>query len=142
MTIDPTLWPKAHGAMTHFPIALSIVSVFLDAIGFLRPNAPSSRGLHSAGFYTIQFAALGSLGAVFSGLVMTDLTILGKGALATHHAFVWPAFALLIELAVWRLVVGQTAPRRAFGFYLLLGGLLLAIISGAGATGGEMLQKG
>jgi len=141
--IDPTLWPKMHGAMVHFPVALSVVSVFFDVTALAFPlSSPSRVNLRAAGFYTLEIGALGAIGAVFSGLVMTDWNFLGHGALATHHAFVWPAFALLIELAVWRLVVGQTATRRAFAFYLLLAACMVALMGGAGYSGGEMLLKG
>lgn len=143
MNIDPTLWPKMHGAMTHFPVALSVVSVFFDVVAFIFPPSSPSRGnLRAAGFYTLEVGALGAIGAVFSGLVMTEWSFLGNGALGAHHAFVWPAFVLMIELAVWRLMVGQAAPRRAFIFYLLLAGCMLALMGGAGYTGGEMLLKG
>jgi uncharacterized membrane protein len=142
MTIDPELWPKLHGAMTHFTVALSFASVLFDAAAFVFPGSNRSRGLHLAGFYTLEIGALGSFGAVFTGLIMTNWSLLGHGALGAHHAFVWPAFALLIELALWRLFVRESASRRAFGLYLVLAVVLLGLMGGAGATGGEMLLKG
>src|SRR5258706_5350856 len=101
-------WAKMHGGATHFPIALVMVSALFDMAGlFFSDNPGKTRraGLHSAGFYTIVLGALGSFGAVGSGLVMSRGQLLGHGNLARHHAFLWPAFGLLIALAGWRLVV-------------------------------------
>ena len=54
------------------------------------------RDLHAAGYWTMIGSALGSVPAVFSGLLMTKGSVLGHGALRMHHLFVWPAFALII----------------------------------------------
>ncbi len=59
--------------------------------------------------------------------------------LALHHYFIWPAFGLLIALAVWRLVVRDRASRRAVGAYLALASLTLVAMMTAGYWGGEMI---
>src|SRR5476651_2455628 len=102
--MDTTIWAKAHGATTHFPFALTLCSGALDAAGFALAGRPIVRELHAAGYWTLLLGALGSVPAVWSGLLMTKGSVLGHGALRMHHLFVWPAFALLVGLATWRVM--------------------------------------
>src|SRR5262245_22449149 len=110
--MDNSLWVKMHGGTTHFPIALVMASVLFDLITSLAPDTPDKSrraGFRVAAFYTLVLGALGSLGAVLSGLVISHGQLWGRGNLARHHIFLWPAFGLLIGLAVWRLVVRAQA---------------------------------
>src|SRR6266516_1658144 len=136
------LWAKMHGGTTHFPIALVMASVVFDLAGFLLPDNPGKTrraGFQAAGFYTIVLAALGAFGAIVSGLVMSQGQLLGRGNLARHHLFLWPAFGLLIGLAVWRLVVRDRTSALGFKIYLA-GSMLTAILMAAtGYWGGELL---
>ena len=119
--MDNSFWVRMHGATTHFPIALVMASALFDLAGLVVPeNAGKSRraSLRAAGFYTLILGALGSIGAVLSGLVISSGQLWGRGNLAHHHTFLWPAFGLLTGLAVWRLVVGNHASTRAFRMYL------------------------
>ena len=97
--MDPTIWAKAHGATTHFPLALALSSVAFDAAGFALARKPVGSDLRAAGYWTMIFGAMGTVPAVLSGLMMTKGTVMGHDALRLHHLFVWPAFALLIGLA-------------------------------------------
>src|SRR4051812_38108426 len=117
--MDPVIWPKVHGAAVHFPLALALGSGMFDAAAFALGSRPVARDLQSAGFWMIVLGALGSIPAVVSGLFLTKGGLLGHGALRMHHLFVWPAFALLIGLAAWRV---WTRPRAGGGMsaaYLL-----------------------
>ena len=68
---------------------------------------------------------LGSVPAVVSGLLMTKGSLLGHGALRMHHLFVWPAFALLVGLAVWRVSAGaRGGPMPLAGRPLVASGAL------------------
>ena len=145
MLMDNSLWVKMHGGTTHFPIALVIASVLFDLAGSLVPdNTDKSRraGFHAAGLYTLVLGALGALGAVFSGLVISHGQLWGRGNLGRHHAFLWPAFGLLMVLAVWRLVIGRRASNRAFKIYLVVSMLTGALMASAGYWGGELLLNG
>ncbi|MGA8656680.1 MAG: hypothetical protein WB586_11085 [Chthoniobacterales bacterium] len=82
---------------------------------------------------------LGAFPAVISGLVLTKWDIAGTGATLFHHYFVWPSFALLIALSVWRLIVGTNTSRGIFYIYLAIMILTAALVSIAGFWGGEML---
>lgn len=137
-----SIWVKMHGGTTHFPIALLIASVLFDLIGYALRREPHSRDLHMAAFYALMLAALGSFAAVLSGLIVSGWQVFGDGTLAEHHKFVWPAFALLVGLAVWRLVVRQRASRRAYALCLACSVVAAGLMAAAGYWGGEMLLGG
>ena len=115
MNIDPSLWSKLHGAATHFPIALMLVSTLCDSASLVPGDPERQRGFRFAGTVTLTIGALGSYAAVASGLVMARGHVWGHGALLWHHIFVWPAFALMF--------------------------LAAALMSGAGDWGGELLNR-
>jgi uncharacterized membrane protein len=143
--MNNSLWIKMHGASTHFPIALVVASLLFDLAGFFVPDNPGKSrraGFHAAGFYTLILGAMGSLGAVFSGLVMSHGKLWGNGNLARHHAYLWPAFGLLIALAVWRLVVRECASSGTFRIYLAFSMVAAALMGAAGYWGGELLLNG
>jgi uncharacterized membrane protein len=143
--MDNSLWVKMHGGTTHFPIALVVASTLFDLAGLLVPDNPAKSrwaGFRAAGFYTLILGALGSFGAVLSGLVISHGEILGHGNLAHHHTFLWPAFGLLLGLAVWRVVVGNHASQRAFKIYLAASVVTCGLMGAAGYWGGELLLNG
>ena len=134
-----------HGGTTHFPIALVMASALFDLAGLFVPeNSEKSRraGFRAAGFYSLILGGLGALGAIVSGLVISHGQLWGRGNLAHHHMFLWPAFGLLTSLAVWRLVVGNHASNRAFRIYLGVAFVTAAFMGAAGYWGGELLLNG
>jgi uncharacterized membrane protein len=133
------MWAKMHGATVHFPIALILCSGVLDASGSFLPSLPMRRGLHAAGYWTIVLGALGTVPAVVSGLVMSKGVMLGHDAMRFHHLFVWPAFALIVGLAIWRARAGDFDANKAPISYLATVGLASMLILGAGYWGGEMM---
>jgi uncharacterized membrane protein len=140
-----SLWVKMHGGTTHFPIALIIASTLFELAGSLLPdNTEKSRraGFRTAGLYTLVLGAVGALGAVISGLLISHGQLWGRGNLSRHHLFIWPAFGLLIGLAVWRLVIGKRTTNRAFKVYLVASMLTGALVATAGYWGGELLLNG
>jgi uncharacterized membrane protein len=56
-----------------------------------------------------------------------------------HHEFVWPAFGLIVALAVWRLLVRDQASRAAFGIYLVVAVVAAVLMLAAGYWGGELI---
>src|ERR1700721_1659133 len=133
------MWAKMHGATVHFPIALVLCSGVLDASGFFFPRLAMQRGLHAAGHWTVVLGALGTVPAVVSGLVMTKGAMLGHDAMRFHHLFVWPAFALIVGLAIWRSLEGGFAEKKPPIGYVATVGLAGILILGAGYWGGEMM---
>lgn len=137
MLIDPALWPKLHGASTHFPMALTLAATLFDGAGFWI--ASQRQKLRAAGYYTILLGALGTFPAVLSGLFMTHGETLGHDALLLHHLFVWPAFAGIVGLGVWRGLVGEHFSRRGFALYFAALVLISGLMAGAGYWGGELV---
>jgi len=137
--MNQTLWVRMHGGATHFPIACLMVSVLFDHAGFWWRDEARRREFRAVGFYTLLIAAAASPAAVISGIALSKGVLLGTGMLALHHYFIWPAFSLLIGLAVWRLIVRDRASRRAVGGYLAIASLTLVAMMTAGYWGGEMI---
>jgi len=135
-------WDKLHGAMTHFPIALLLFSTGCDLVSVMFKKLPFSRELRIISFYSLAVAALASLGAVISGIALTKGDMWGRGDLGWHHRFVWPAFGLLVALAVWRLVVRNAMSRYGLCLYLILMLLASGFVAAAGYFGGELLLGG
>ncbi|MDD5262031.1 MAG: DUF2231 domain-containing protein [Methylacidiphilales bacterium] len=142
MTTDPNLWAKLHGASTHFPVALALSSVLFDSLAMAISNPERRMGLRAAGFYALILGVLGAFPAVISGLVMTRWDSLGSGPLLWHHCFVWPAFGLMVGLAVWRALARNQASSRVFAIYLALMILTAGLVAAAGYWGGELLLNG
>lgn len=139
---ETALFARMHGATTHFPLALLACASAFELAGFLLRGRAVARDLQVAGTWTVFLAALGAVPAVASGLVMTHGEVLGHGLLRMHHLFVWPAFALSIALATWRVCIGRNATRRMLASYLAVL-VIAAVAAGAGGYfGGEMLLGG
>jgi uncharacterized membrane protein len=137
--MNQTFWARMHGGATHFPIALLVVSVLFDHAGFWWRGELRRHEFRAVGFYSLLVAAAVSPAAVISGIALSKGIVLGTGMLALHHYFIWPAFGLLIGLAVWRLITRERASQRARGYYLALASVTLAAMMSAGYWGGEML---
>ncbi len=132
-------WVVVHGGTTHFPIGLLIASLLFDLIGYFLKNEKTRIELHIASYYALILGALGSFGAVLSGVMLTQWQLMGTGKLLLHHEFVWPSFGLIVALAVWRLIVREKASRASFGIYLILAVITTILMSAAGYWGGELL---
>lgn len=119
-----------------------LVSTFCDGASLLLVDAERQRALRTTASVTIVLGALGSYGAVLTGLIMTRWQVWGHGTLLHHHQFVWPAFALMVGLATWRFIKRRTAAERPPTVYLALMFLAAALMAGAGYWGGELLNHG
>ncbi|HEU5336552.1 MAG TPA: hypothetical protein VFU27_11340 [Terriglobales bacterium] len=62
--------------------------------------------------------------------------------MARHHVFLWPAFGLLLFLAVWRLALSKTASAAALRVYLAVVVMAALLMGAAGFWGGELLLNG
>ena len=137
--MSSAFWAKAHGAATHFPVALALSSAVFDAAGLALARRPAGPGLQAAGYWTMLAGALATVPAVISGLCMTRGIPFGHDLLRLHHLFVWPAFSLLIGLAAWRTMTGPDSPRKSFAVYLGAVGAAVILLSVAAYWGGEMM---
>ncbi|MFA6959623.1 MAG: DUF2231 domain-containing protein [Opitutaceae bacterium] len=136
--MDSLTWAQAHGALVHFPVALSFFALFCETGALIRWHRPVGESLRVAGGFALLVGAAGSCGAVVSGLVLTRGELFGHGELRLHHVFGWPAFALLIALAVWRISLRQR-PSRTGQLAYLLPLLLLGVLMAATAHWGGRL---
>jgi uncharacterized membrane protein len=135
-------WDKLHGALTHFPIALLLFCTACDFGATVFKRLPFARELQVVSFYALLVAALASVGVVVSGVALTKGDMWGRGDFGWHHRFVWPAFGLLVALAVWRLVVRDAMSRMGRCLYLLVMLLASGLVAAAGYFGGELLLSG
>jgi uncharacterized membrane protein len=140
--MNSLFWSRMHGGATHFPIALIFAAAFFDALGFFWRKSSRRREFSVLGYWLVILGALGSFGAVFSGLALSKWTIGGTGLVLRHHLFVWPAFALIVGLGTWRFLVGCDPSRRAIAFYLITMIAGCGFVATAGFFGGELLLGG
>jgi uncharacterized membrane protein len=142
MLLTSLFWARAHGGAVHFPIALIFASAFFDTLGFCWPNSPRKRQLNAAGYLLIVLSVFGCLGAVATGLALSQWQIGGTGLMLRHHLVVWPTFAVVVGLGTWRCLVGNRSSTRSFKIYLTLVLAGCVLVGLAGFFGGEMLLGG
>jgi uncharacterized membrane protein len=135
-------WEQLHGAMTHFPIALLLFSAACDFCSILLSKFTFAGELRKISLYGLAFSAVASIGAVVSGIALTKGNMWGHGDLGWHHRFIWPAFGLLVALAIWRLIVRDQMSRTGLYLYLFLMFLTSGLVAAAGYFGGELLLGG
>ena len=137
--MNSLFWERAHGGLTHFPIALIFVATLFDILSLVRDRSVKGRDFKAIGYWLVILAALGAVAAVFSGLGLSKWKVMGTGLMRLHHLFVWPAFALILALTAWRVAARNEFSRRAFASYLITACCACALIGAAGFVGGEML---
>jgi len=135
-------WEQLHGAMTHFPIALLLFSALCDFASVLFGRFAFATGLRRVSLFGLAVSAAASIVAVVSGIALTKGNMWGSGELGWHHRFIWPAFGLLILLAVWRVIVRDQMSRTGFFLYLFLMFLTSGLVAAAGYFGGELVLGG
>lgn len=137
--MNSLFWERAHGGLTHFPIALIFVAAFFDALAYFRRGSQKHPEFSVLGYWLTVLAAIGAVGAVISGLALSKWKFGGTGLVFIHHLFVWPAFALILALVGWRVACGNEFSRLGLSIYLAITFVACGFISAAGFVGGEML---
>ena len=137
--MNSLFWERAHGGLTHFPIALIFVATLFDILSFFRGRVPGGRDFNAIGYWLVILAGIGAVGAVASGLALSKWQVLGTGLVRLHHLFVWPAFVLILGLVLWRVAARNEFSPRAFASYLIAACCACALIGATGFVGGEML---
>lgn len=124
-----------HPMIVHFPIALLIVSVVLDAlgVGFRRAS------LTQAGFSTLIIGSLGATAAVLSGPEHAAKDAAALTILHRHELFA--ALMVLCCLILVGMRLGNVNGLYGAGAagYLALGGVLIVCIVLTGYFGGQMV---
>jgi uncharacterized membrane protein len=137
--MNSLFWERAHGSLTHLPIAFIFAAALFDALAFIRPHSAMGGEFKAIGYWLVILGAVGCFGAVLSGLVLAKGIIGGTGTVLRHHYFVWPAFTVIVGLATWRFLVGRNSSRRGSTLYLAVMLVACSLIGAAGFFGGEML---
>jgi uncharacterized membrane protein len=124
-----------HPSIVHFPIALLIVSVVLDAAGVLFRRA----SLTQAGFYTLIIGSLGATAAVLTGPEEDARDAAAQTILHRHELFA--ALTVLCCLVMVGMRLGNVEGLYGTGAlgYLALGVVLIACILLTGYFGGQMV---
>ncbi|MDR3691419.1 MAG: DUF2231 domain-containing protein [Fimbriimonas sp.] len=125
-----------HPAVVHFPIALFIGGLFLDALGLIRKN----RHLLLAGWYNILMATVTSFGGMATGLLaMYVQKVPFRGLILTH------LFLAVISVLMMVMMVGLRVDRHEKMHlptriaYYILATLCFVLISYAGHLGGAFV---
>ena len=137
--MNSLFWERAHGGLTHFPIALIFVATLFDILALFWHRSLRRGDYNAIGYWLAILAAVGAVAAVFSGLALSKWQVGGTGLVRLHHLFVWPAFILILALVTWRVAAGNRFSRRGFASYLIAACCACALIGAAGFVGGEML---
>ncbi len=138
--MDPGFWAEAHGAIVHFPIALTFFAALCDTVALPLWSRPVAGQLRTASGIALGCSALGGIGAAVSGLLMTRGDLLGHGALRLHHLFAWPALGLLVAAAAWRVLRWNSGTRGQHVVYLVVLFTLTGLVAAAGRWGGQLGQ--
>ncbi len=130
-----------HPALAHFPLALLLVSVVFDLLGYLlkRPT------LRAVGFWNLLAGVLGGGAAAYSGL-LAERELLGSDIPAdlvgAHREAGLAALAIFALLLLVRLFRGRRAPGFPRGLEpLYLGAALVAafLLTSAGRSGTQLV---
>ncbi|MFI5335953.1 MAG: DUF2231 domain-containing protein [Opitutales bacterium] len=136
--MPPEFWAEVHGAVVHFPIALTCFAWFCDAAVIVCWSRSVAAPLRVAGRCALGVGALSGLPAVVSGLVLTRGVLFGHGAVRWHHVFVWPSFGLLVATAVWSLLTPAPPTRGVQLRRVAVLGVLVGLMSATGYWGGRL----
>ncbi|MES2464260.1 MAG: DUF2231 domain-containing protein [Armatimonadota bacterium] len=130
---DPIqLWQHIHGASSHFPIALLIVSVVFD-LGSIWRKSPTWRAV---GFWSLVIAAIVAIPATISGLSAiqgwfgVDRWI--ADSIVLHRNVALAAGGMSIALALWRVLRRDALKAGEWAVYL---GLAIMTTLGISYTG-------
>src|SRR5438874_13701773 len=97
--MNSLFWERAHGGLTHLPIALIFAAAFFDVLAFFCRSSPKRAEFKVIGYWLVYVGGLGSFGAVLSGLVLSKGVLRGTGYVLLHLYFIWSALTLIVCLA-------------------------------------------
>lgn len=125
-----------HPAVVHFPIALFIAGLLLDALGALTKH----RTMLLAGWYNLIFAAVSAFGGIATGLmVMTFKGFPLTGKVQEHFLL-----AIISTILMWVLVAMRIHRHEKMNIplrvvYYVVAFAALFLISWAGHVGGDLV---
>lgn len=127
-----------HPAIVHLPIALVILSVITDLLGYLS-GAP---GLSATGFWSLVGATAGAALALPSGLfdmVRQHLEHEAHHRVHRHMKVGFTLFAALTGLGIWRWLIYRRADPGPGPGYLFTAVIVLGLAAFQGWLGGRLV---
>lgn len=133
-------WRLVHPVAVHFVIALFVVAVLFDILGF----ASGRETFHRAAWYNLVLAGLAAVAAVGFGMTAEVLLNINQAAhdtLDEHKRLAFVSLAAVLLLFAWRYDLRGRFPRRGGLLYLLLALTTCGLIGGTAWFGGEMVYR-
>jgi uncharacterized membrane protein len=130
--------PNLHPLIIHFPIALTIVILACDSIGFFLKR----KAFFEVGTILSVFALAGALAAVISGLVAEDSawkTAQVREILEDHEAAAYIFLGFMALYTAFRIVFRHKITEKLGWLSLILALWGAAIVARVGYLGGEMV---
>ena len=131
-------WPRLHAAVNDFPPALLPLSVLLDLLGI----AFKRESLKAAAFWTLVFGVLGTVAAIFAGLMAEDVVQHSEHAhviMDTHKTLAFIVLAIFGLLAIWRIVRRGVWNEKEQPIALTAGIIGIAILLYTASLGGKLV---
>lgn len=134
---------QLHPPIVHFAVALIIIGVIFDILGFIFRND----SLKHAGFWTIIMGAVAVWGAAISGHQAEELVeeaVKGTGAyqlLEQHEEFGEILPWIVSVLGLFRLFLHFKKHNLLFGLYLIAGLVVAGMIGFQGRIGGKLVYE-
>lgn len=126
--------PPLHPAIVHFPIALLVVSVLLDACGVLLRR----EGLTQAGFLTLALGSIGAGLAALTGPAEEARDTAAQSALLLHELLALGTVVVCLALVGLRIGNAAGLHGTAVYGYLALGLVLVVAVVATGYVGGQL----
>jgi uncharacterized membrane protein len=150
----PGLWhPKTlftpnhaqHPVIVHFPIALFLMSLCFDILGFRAKDTAIRVGLRVAAYFNLIAAALASVGAVITGILAWQIKYGGIALRDNllYHLVSAICFSVILFLLLWLRIQYRKRPGAGLGCaYAVFSAAEFLLVSVAGHLGGALIRGG
>ena len=129
-----------HPTVVHFAIGLFVVSVLFDLVGKIFKREQ----WHFAAWLNLLAGAIATILTVAFGMtaeLKLKPSLIAHTTLDVHKLLAFSTLFLIIILLAWRVGLRGKFPQKGALLYLLLAGLGVGLMSGAGYYGGEMVYR-
>lgn len=136
----PLSWLELHGAMTHFPIALFLVSAFFEVAAFITKH----EDWRKTSYLLLLIGVVMSIPTLYSGWMSVETVFVGAIALPqillVHRTL---AFATVILALILLIVRWTTHDKPSITAFSILCSIVIAVMIGTvGYLGGKMVFGG
>ncbi len=132
--------PNFHPLFVHFPVALLLLSLILEAIALLRKSSELSR----AAWWNQIGGTAGLALTVASGLLAENTVSIAedaKGLFERHEQLAFLSAAIFALLLLWRIAARGNLPRQSTAAYVVLLVVGVACVLTGAWCGGEMVFR-